>query len=744
MAWNKTSNKITVDTMETKIVSPGAPTVYVAGATQQPYKDDWDIQRAFEEGVRRITWTFRCVNTIAGNQARLPMLLRKDNDPHGEILTKPNDPTLKVLNQKANIAENALTFRHRVSSQLLLSTRGVFIEIIRNRKGDVVALNLLPPEATAPIPDEKNFVSRFEVEFPDGRKTYLKPENVLWIRNPHPLDPYLSLTPLEAAGIAVESENLARIYQRNFLMNDGRGGSMLILNGEIGEDDRRELIARHSGGPMKAGSFSVVAAEGGGSFHDLGSNPRDAAYIEMRQLTKEEILAAFGVPESILGNASGRTFSNAAEEARVFWMETMEPHLETIARGLDILDSENYVGFDTSKVPILILAEQERHQYYLTEFGSGLITANEYREKTGRAPTKKSFLSDSLLAQSSLTAIGNTKEKMETNPAAAAAEGGAAGQGSLPLDVQSGETPVMEFPEGTPTDGSAGDALAANPDVPNMTDDDEFDDGFGTGGKADEWETKLLGDDFYSKVMKESAIWENVTEKILERYFERMERVVTEKANGKKALKALKNRELDINSIWDQKVWDKQLEDDLRPVLRGIIEDGMDLSSQKQDSSLEDEEIEETINTQIKNSQKMNDQIKEELAEAVVAANALDHDSEDDNAHVLLWLAILGAIFLRHRKKKRERAEEESLAAYNAGLYFGGKQVGRTEKTWVTRGDSRVRPEHIKLHGQSVPLGESFSKEFKLRFPKDPLAPVSQTFNCRCVLGFSTDEESAE
>ena len=112
----------------------------------------------------------------------------------------------------------------------------------------------------------------------------------------------------------------------------------------------------------------------------------------------------FGVPESVIGNASGRTFANASEEIRVFWSETMAPHLQHIARALDELDDKHYVDFDLDEVPTLTMYRQERSRYVLQEFQTGLISANEYREATGRKIVH-SELGDSLLQNPNLTPI---------------------------------------------------------------------------------------------------------------------------------------------------------------------------------------------------------------------------------------------------------------------------------------------------------------------------------------------------
>jgi hypothetical protein len=116
------------------------------------------------------------------------------------------------------------------------------------------------------------------------------------------------------------------------------------------------------------------------------------------------------------------------EEGKVFWMETMEPHLDLIARSFDPISDEYFVDFDTTGVPIIILSQQEQSQFHLQEYQQGLISVNEYRTLTGRKKVEAD-LADSILANPNLTPIANTEKPMEDPNAAAGANpmAGAAG-----------------------------------------------------------------------------------------------------------------------------------------------------------------------------------------------------------------------------------------------------------------------------------------------------------------------------
>jgi len=637
MAWNTPKNK-SLENAGEKSLGPGAPVAQNPALAGKAYRDNWDIERAYREGMQKVTWVSRCIDAIAGNQARLPVILRKDNSPEGEIIrgkAAARSTLLEVLNTKSNIGENSFIFRYRLSSQLLLGTRGAFIEKVRGRDGRIVGLNLLPPQSTSPIPHPKTFVSGYEVSMPYGEKIFLKPEDVCWIRRPHPLDPYLSLTPLESAGVAVEIENLAKLYNRNYLINDGRPGGLLVLRGEIDDDDKEELRSRFRGNLSRAGHTSVISSDDGVDYVDTSANPRDAAYIQMRQITKEEILASFGVPESVIGNASGRTFSNASEEIRVFWMETMLPHLEVLAKALDELDDDYYIDFDTEEVPILMLYRQERQRYLMDEFNAGLISNNEYRTGSGRRETQ-SDLADSLLLNPNLIPIANTKKKME-EPAQATIPGAPMGAaGAMPPAVPGapGVAPMVD---------EQGNPLPANPLDPNtmagaLAEVTGQQSGVPVGGELAQTAlpqpeeelqnatqqvppgatTAERGIQTKSLDQQEIERWEEILGRSIERVLERQQRVVLEKSSGVKARKSLMAGTLDINSVISVEVWDKQMDEDIRPVIAAIVKDSYKQNNpdfnEKSINWLHEADARVHIDSQMLRIKQMNQEIREEIS----------------------------------------------------------------------------------------------------------------------------------
>jgi hypothetical protein len=63
------------------------------------------------------------------------------------------------------------------------------------------------------------------------------------------------------------------------------------------------------------------------------------------------------------------------------------------------------------------------------------------------------------------------------------------------------------------------------------------------------------------------------------------------------------------------------------------------------------------------------------------------------------------------------------------------------KKTWISQGDTRVRPLHRRLHARTKRFSEDFWRwpvnGKRLRFPGDPEAPLDATIGCRCIMWIS-------
>lgn len=123
---------------ETKAAVPKNPLPRATGGTRSlgmsvAGASSWDIDQAITYGYERVIWVYRCVDTIASNAASIPIIEREYDDNTGQVVDDP--PLMRLLNRRANPYETAQQFRYRLASQLLLSRRGAFIEVVRNNAG---------------------------------------------------------------------------------------------------------------------------------------------------------------------------------------------------------------------------------------------------------------------------------------------------------------------------------------------------------------------------------------------------------------------------------------------------------------------------------------------------------------------------------------------------------------------------------------------------------------------------------
>ena len=358
------------------------------------YIGNWDYDKAVRRGYESLIDVFRCVDVIAQNAANRYQFCQQGSQRNGQG-RRVDDPQIEyVLNNQANEYETSWQFRYRLSSQLLLSRKGALVEVVPNKEGRVAQLHLIDPGNFEPIRDPYKFVTGFRVREAGGQMVTLDPDQVIWQRlKPHPSDPYSQMTPMVAAGLVVDTEMLARIYNRSIVANNGKASQLILISGHMNPDDAAEIKYRFGGnGPSTAGRTTVL--EGDGVQHiNLQATPDELQYLQGLDANKNDIFLAFGTPESVCGNASGRTFDNAGVERLNWWTDTMLNHCDSIAAGWNRLTpgglkDDLYVCNDYDDIDVLQQPKKDKADALAAEVAAGLRTLDSYLIETGQRPTQ--------------------------------------------------------------------------------------------------------------------------------------------------------------------------------------------------------------------------------------------------------------------------------------------------------------------------------------------------------------------
>lgn len=729
----------------------------------------WPIERAVTEGFERVIWVFKAVNTIGADHARLPFRLRQG----GQIVQ--DHPLCHVLNKKANKLETGQVFRKRLSAQISLSKPGAFVEKLYSNANTIKEVHLLPPDRVEIMPGEPGtgvLVDHFRLTRRDGGYREIDPKNVLWFREPHPLDPYSGVTPLEAAGLSVELDYFARLYNVSFMRNDGRPGGVLAVKGPTGgparvsEPEMDRLESKFGRGPVEAGKISVV--EGELDYVDLAARPRDMQYGQTSKNSKVELLSAYGVPESVLGYSADRTFDNADNELYVYWSRTMFAHNEIIVSGFDEDSDDDLEGFlDTSGVEVLERHERAKREEARSEVEAGLRSIKSYADLAGYGDeiddtphTRALFIPSGKTPlpsrEDDAKALGleqpTDEEPADELPPEPAAPALAAGPGPAEVvgqpAIAEASTPDMgQQPAALPPGYAPAAAIA--PPAP--------------AAKAIPFGARPV---LRVKRAAPTPVEQILESELDERARDRLEDTIATAltvlstrwlARTQERLKSPKSRKgtrhwqadgptdtrggtkaLDSAKAVDEDRWASEAEIGTKPIIQAAAvaaaaaliadleeDNGGALPTQTLVAGLVAAVVRLISDSASRQAMRLirlineADQSEQTLSEIVAMV-------DEQAAKLTSWASGVATTAATATMNGARDAAAEEIGA------TGGTEIIRQ---WLSRRDEKVRDSHEEADGQTQPLGQPFLVgESLLRFPCDPLAPVHETANCRCRL----------
>lgn len=157
------------------------------------------------------------------------------------------------------------------------------------------------------------------------------------------------LSPLASLILPVTVDKFAQVYNRSFFINGAKIRGAFIMKDATPEQVERNREYLQSRAKNPDGAHSDLVLEGQIEFKQIGVNQKDMEFLELREFTRNEILAVYGVPPSKVsiietGNIGAGT---GEHQDKTFYEETVLPFQMRVAekitkhiirRGFGIMD----------------------------------------------------------------------------------------------------------------------------------------------------------------------------------------------------------------------------------------------------------------------------------------------------------------------------------------------------------------------------------------------------------------------
>lgn len=338
---------------------------------------------AFESTINGIkeykSWVYTASNARARRVATLKIILRKN----GEIVE--SHPFLDLMKK---VSKGMSPYQLYFGTQIYLDLTGnAYWYLAKDTAGKISSIYLLNPEQMKLFANSENALEVAYYQFNSTMK--LPAGDVVHFKNfnpeaPHPY-PHYGKSVLSAISWSVQSDNSARAWNFNVFKNSAQPSGFLstdkVLNKEQVEQIRRDFISKY-GGVENAHKLGVLG--GGMKFIQTSQTQKDIEFVQQSQMTKSEILSAFGVPESEIGLMSDFNRANAEASSYVFDKNTVDPLMKLIT---DTITESLLPQFGDASLSLDYVSPiSDDRATVLAEYTQGAdkwMTRNEIREREG-------------------------------------------------------------------------------------------------------------------------------------------------------------------------------------------------------------------------------------------------------------------------------------------------------------------------------------------------------------------------
>ena len=337
----------------------------------------------------QMTAVYSCVRILSEAIAGLPLFVYRYSS-NGSKEKFLDHPLWRVLHDEPNPEMTSFVFRETMMNHLLI-TGNAYAQIIRNARGDVIALYpLMPDRVTVDRDSQGKLYYRYRRNSSDAPAVakhkqsdiIFAPSDILHVLGLG-YDGLVGYSPIAMAKNAVGLAIAAEEYGAKFFANGAAPSGVLEHPGTIKDPEKiRQSWQSTFGG--SANSNKIAVLEEGLKYTQIAISPEQAQFLETRKFQINEIARIFRVPPHMLADLEKSSFSNIEQQSLEFVKYTLDPWVIRWEQAMNkalLLGGEKHEIFTKFNVDGLLRGDYaSRMNGYATARQNGWMSANDIRE----------------------------------------------------------------------------------------------------------------------------------------------------------------------------------------------------------------------------------------------------------------------------------------------------------------------------------------------------------------------------
>lgn len=338
------------------------------------------------------------VSFLSDSMAQLPLkVYTRNSDTDRE---RDRDSVAAKLLWKPNADQTAYELINGMTTELLLMGVAVLWLLPDADSPSGYQLRIIPREWISEQKSETNYApSALRIRTNNsGSVIEIPKEEFVMFRMYNPGNPGGYQSPIAALRQTLNEQVQADRFRTEVWSSSGRFNAYITRPKDVqqwDDEQRKRFVTafRAAWGQGGANAGKMPLLEDGMEIKPYQFNAKEAQYAETKQLSREDVAAAYHVNPSLIWHTTTQTYASAKDNARALYADCLGPMIQMIQQRINSFllpmigaDPDTYVEFDLSEK--LKGSFEERASILQSAVGGPYMTRNEARADNNLPPVE--------------------------------------------------------------------------------------------------------------------------------------------------------------------------------------------------------------------------------------------------------------------------------------------------------------------------------------------------------------------